>query len=233
MGIDTGNYLYYISSMSILYRHTGIEMAKIFLPSQTIFDYTALINALKNYRQPRDKITKLLRDKTIIRVKKGLYLHNQEHIHDLPVKELLANLIYGPSYISLEYALSSYGMIPEAALQISSVTFKKTKRYRTPVGDFIYRSVPRPYYLTGTELRTGTEGYSYLIAGPEKALFDMLYFATGLHNKKDVRAYLFEDLRIDESSLRELDVSVIDEITTAAGMQKLAMCRNVLEELVK
>ena len=135
-------------------------MAEISLPSQTIFDYTALINALKNYRQPRDKITKLLRDKTIIRVKKGLYLHNREYVHGLPVMELLANLIYGPSYISLQYALSSCGMIPEAALQISSVTFKNTKRYRTPVGDFIYRSVPRPYYLTGIELRTDSQGYS-------------------------------------------------------------------------
>jgi len=114
----------------------------------------------KDYRHPRDKITKLLRDNTIIRVKKGLYLHNREHIRGLPVKELLANLIYGPSYISLQFALSSYGMIPEAALQVSSVTFKKTKRYRTPVGELIYSSVPRPYYLTGIELRTDSQGYS-------------------------------------------------------------------------
>jgi len=114
----------------------------------------------KDYRHPRDKITKLLRDNTIIRVKKGLYLHNREHIRGLPVKELLANLIYGPSYISLQFALSSYGMIPEVALQVSSVTLKKTKRYRTPVGEFIYSSVPRPYYLTGIELRTDSQGYS-------------------------------------------------------------------------
>jgi hypothetical protein len=145
------------------------------------------------------------------------------------VRELLANLIYGPSYISLQYALSSYGMIPEEVVQVSSLTFKKTKRYRTPVGDFVYHSVPLAYYLRGVELRATNEGYFYLIASPEKALIDTLYFTTGLRSMRDVRMFLLEDLRIDESSLPDLDSSLLDEITGTAGTSKIAVCRRALE----
>jgi hypothetical protein len=187
------------------------------------------MDALKGYRRPRDKVTKLLRDKSIIRIKKGLYIRNNIDPDALQVRELLANLIYGPSYISFQYALSSYGMIPEEVIQQSSLTFKKTKRYRTPIGDFLYRSVPLPYYLPGVELKSTNEGYFYLIASPEKALMDTLYFTTGLRSMRDVRIFLLEDLRIDESSLPNLDSSLLDEITEAAGTSKITVCRRALE----
>jgi hypothetical protein len=191
------------------------------------------MDALKDYTRPRDKVTKLLRDRIIIRVKKGLYIRNNVDPSALHVRELLANLIYGPSYISLQYALSSYGMIPEEVIQLSSLTFKKTKRYRTPIGDFLYRSVPLPYYLHGVELKSTNEGYFYLIASPEKALMDTLYFTTGLRSMRDVRVFLMEDLRIDESSLLNFDFSLLDEITEAAGTSKAAVCRRALESFTR
>ncbi|MCF7929362.1 MAG: hypothetical protein K9L68_11440 [Spirochaetales bacterium] len=112
---------------------------------------------------------------------------------------------------------------------MSSLTFKKTKRYRTPIGDFLYRSVPLSYYLHGVELKAANAGYFYLIASPEKALIDTLYFTTGLRSMRDVRIFLMEDLRIDESSLPDLDFSLLDEITEAADTLKIAMCRRALE----
>lgn len=219
--------------MSVNIRHSVNKRPFFSLPSQPVFDYTALMDALKEYKRPRDKVTGLLRDEIILRVKKGLYIQNREKLRGIPVKELLANLIYGPSYISLQFALSSYGMIPEEAIQVSSVTFKKTKQYRTPAGDFLYRSVPYRYYLPGINLTTTEKGYSYLIAGPEKALIDMLYFTPGIHSKKDVRIFLLEDMRVDEDALADLDFSLVNEITSAAGTPKLSLCREALEDLIK
>lgn len=164
-----------------------------------------------------------------MRVKKGLYVRNYGNTQEIPTKELLANLIYGPSYISLQYALSTYGMIPEVALQVSSITFKKTKRYRTPLGDFMYRSVPHPYYLRGIRLQTTEQGFSYLIATPEKALMDTLYFTNALRSLRDIRTFILEDLRMDKSSLAELDFLTIDEISSTARTPKLILCRKALE----
>jgi len=166
----------------------------------------------------------------IIRVKKGLYVKNRSNWEQLPIKELIANLMYGPSYISLQYALSAYGMIPEAGIHVTSVTFKKTKRYRTPLGEFIYRSVSREYYLPGVLRKTANGTCSYLLASPEKALIDMLYFTPALRSKRDIESFIFEDLRMDEDRIAELDAPTLKEIETAIGSPKLRLCINVIEK---
>ena len=227
--------------MSAIDRHTGIKRRNLLLPPQPVFDYLALMEALKAYRHPRDKVTSLLRDGVIIRVKKGLYITNTEQgpgstTAGYPVKEVLSNLLYGPSYISLQYALHLYGMIPEHAVHVTSVTFKKSKRYQTPVGRFVYRSVPRGYYVPGVVRRSTshTESYlqaSYLAASPEKALMDTLYFATGLRSFRDVQDYVLEDLRIDPDTVRQLSLGVISDIARASGTKKLALCSQALERL--
>ncbi|MBN1355757.1 hypothetical protein JXA40_05740 [bacterium] len=90
--------------------------------SRDIFDYQQLTDALSHYRKPRDKITRLLADGSIIRIKKGLYCFG-EAFRKAPLhRELLANLIYGPSYVSLEYALNFHGLIPERVERVTSVT---------------------------------------------------------------------------------------------------------------
>ncbi len=219
--------------MSKICRHVGKRTQGFALPDQVIFDYTALMESLKLYKRPRDKVTRLLRDEGILRIKKGLYVKNRREWGQSPVREMAANLIYGPSYISLQFALAYYGMIPEAAVQVTSVTFKKTKRYHTPLGDFIYRSISKDHYLPGVALVRPNNRVSYLIASPEKALMDMLYFAPALRSRRDILSYLWEDLRLDEQAGRNLNISVIEAISTAAESLKLHTCTKVLEELVR
>ena len=77
------------------------------------FDYQALLDGLREYDRPRDKITNLLRQGGIIRVKKGIYVFGERYRRRPFSRELLANMIYGPSYVSLETALHYYGLIPE------------------------------------------------------------------------------------------------------------------------
>ena len=202
------------------------------LPDQVIFDYTALMDALKTYSRPRDKASQLIRTGVVTRIKRGFFFDSTRDLRALPVREAAANLIYGPSYISLQFALSAHGLIPETAIQVTSVTFKKTKHYHTPLGDFIYRSVPGGYYPYGVLRRGEALGTPYLMACPEKAVMDMLYFAPDLRSMRDVQSFLLDDLRLDEHSLKDLDPAVISEIAEAAPTPKLRLCCSALKRML-
>jgi len=69
------------------------------------FDYNLLLHALRDYKKPRDKIRGLIKNEDIIRVKKGLYVLGRAY-HKPYNKFVLANLIYGPSYITAQTALA-------------------------------------------------------------------------------------------------------------------------------
>ncbi|MEA3441146.1 MAG: hypothetical protein U9R58_12785 [Chloroflexota bacterium] len=97
-----------------------------------IFDYQVLLYTLSGYRKPRDKITRLLAAGAIVRIKKGLYCFGDPFRKKPISREHLANLIYGPSYISIDYALSYYGLIPERVETITSVTTHRSRDFDTP-----------------------------------------------------------------------------------------------------
>jgi hypothetical protein len=134
------------------------------------FDYQTLLHSLSQYSRPRDKISGLLRSGVIIRVKKGIYIFGEDYRHRTFSREVLANLIYGPSYISLEYALHYFGLIPERVEAVTSVTTGRSRKYSTPVGLFTYRMIPLSAFRFGMNRVELDDGRSFLIATPEKAL---------------------------------------------------------------
>jgi hypothetical protein len=181
-------------------------------------DYLFLTHGLKFYNQPRAKITALLRAGDLVRIKKGLYVFGQEHAYKPFVKETLANLIYGPSYISLEYALSFYDFIPERVETVTSVTNKKDKLFKTPIGTFTYRYLHPSKYPIGIAQVTYDQTHPILIATPEKALADKILLASPdlhLKNDKTLEAFLFEDLRIPHKKTISLDRRLCNQIAAA------------------
>ena len=126
---------------------------------------------------------------------KGFYIFSDLQINEA-VLFILANRIYEPSYISLEMALSVYGLIPEAVYGITSVTSKRTNNVKTPVGDFSYRHV-QPELLFGYELREHNGQY-YQIAEMEKAILDYLYFNSKINDDES-----FEGVRFNLAELQE------------------------------
>ena len=171
------------------------------IPVQPV-DYQYITHLLSNYRYPRNKITKLLASGELISLKRGLYIL-AEHYKTPLVKEAVANLLYGPSYISTDYALSYYGLIPERAINITSVTTSRKKIYQTPIGIFIYQQLKSEYYALGYEIRQG-EALKFLIATPEKALCDKLYLLPAQKDLKEFKKLLYEDLRVTPDRLKEL-----------------------------
>jgi len=193
------------------------------------FDYPALLSALSGYANPRGKITSLLRSETIIRVKKGLYVFGDKERKRPYSKELLSNLIYGPSLVSLDYALSFHGLIPEKVSAMTATTPKRGKRFETPVGVFEYRQVPKRYYPTGMSLVESGD-VSFLMAVPERALADKVRDSRGyeMRTLSAVGDYLFEGLRIERSDFLGLNLELLEELAHRAKSEKISLCAKLL-----
>jgi hypothetical protein len=196
------------------------------------FDYLALLTALGDYKRPRDRITRLLRQGTIIRVKKGLYVFGETERRTPIHKEILANLIYGPSYVSLEYALQRHGLIPERVEVVTSVTVSRSREFSTPLGRFTYRAVPMAAFRSGVERVEVELGRAYLLAVPEKALADKLHAdQVSLRTQGDVRAYLDDDLRIDAAAIRSLRAVLLRDYAERYRSRKIRLLASVVERL--
>lgn len=198
------------------------------------FDYSSLMDALSDYAKPHQKITSLLRGGVIVRVKKGLYVFGEDYRQRPYSRELLANLVYGPSFISLDYALSYNGLIPERVEQVTSVTSGRARRFDTPVGTFVYRPVPQGSFHLGMN-RIETREVSFLIASPERALADKVREdrAARVRSLVDAETYLFSDLRVDRSAFLEMDLESFREIAEALGSRKAIFCADLLRKMRK
>ena len=145
----------------------------------------------------------------IIRLKQGLYVVSPD-VSGKPINNLLiANSLYGPSYISFQTALGFYGLIDDVVQTTISASFRLNKQYDTPFGRFEYIQFPSAYYPIGIT-QAQSENMSFLIASPEKALCDLIIRTPKLlfRSKKDVITYLEDDLRFDTESLSSMDISV-------------------------
>ena len=175
------------------------------------FGHGALLSLLQDYKRPNDKISRMLAKREILKIKKGLYVLSREYQTAPLSKPLLANLIYGPSYVSLDFALSYYGLIPEGVFELSSITPKRAKCYDTPLGRFTYTHSSTSLYGIGIVSEALTDGSHFLIAGPEKALCDKVVFTRKMcvTSVPAMRIFLKDDLRIDLEDLAGFDLSII------------------------
>ncbi|TSC71231.1 MAG: hypothetical protein G01um101470_709 [Parcubacteria group bacterium Gr01-1014_70] len=108
----------------------------------------------------------------LVRLRKGMYALKEM----IPNEEVIANALYQPSYISLEYALSRFGIIPEMPYTVTSVTTKITALFTTLGRDFSYQKIKRGAFTGYAPEKVGNN--TIFIATPEKALVDYLYFVS-------------------------------------------------------
>ncbi|MEK6542893.1 MAG: hypothetical protein AABZ44_00430 [Elusimicrobiota bacterium] len=176
------------------------------------FDFTLLSSALSHYAAPRQKISTLMKSGVITRVKKGLYVFAPQYNQAPVCKEVIANLIYGPSCISLEYALAYHGLIPERVETLTSVTPKRDKGFDTPIGRFTYRYLAMEKYPHGIKQIQIDENHSVLMASPEKALCDYVALSEipPLSGIEEAGKFLTADLRIDRKLWPRLDKEALN-----------------------
>ena len=161
----------------------------------------------KDYKNPKCKLEKMVKQGKYTQIIRGFYETNPK------TPGHLLSGFYSPSYLSFEYALSRYSIIPEATYMYTLATYGKnrSKEYNTPFGTYSFQDVPKQVFKLG--LRIIKEGdYTYWIATPEKALCDQLYSIKPITNKRYFEDLLFDDLRVYEDSLDDMDVDFISKM---------------------
>ena len=147
--------------------------------------------------------------------KKGLLIRLRQGYYTFPEYKgkpdfvmYVANRIYHPSYVSLHTALAFYGMIPEAVIQVTSVTSLKTAGFKNDLGEYVYKSVHQEL-MFGYDLKPIAGDLTLQLARPEKALIDLLYLYPFYNSGQAL-----SDLRLDEDFLRgDLDLRLLENYT--------------------
>ena len=171
----------------------------LLLEGLTVYDYQLTLWMKKGY---------------LVRLKKGLYAFTR-YVEKLKGEEV-AYLIYQPSYISLESALSYYGFIPEVVYTHLSVTAKTNRTFDNYFGHFIYRHIKKELFWGYSDVQT--EYGLYLRAEPEKALLDYLYLNLAkIQSQADI-----DNIRLNHDQLNQhLDKEKFKKYLSFFGIKKL------------
>jgi hypothetical protein len=182
------------------------------IPSKIIGGGQADANQLERWRKAG----------RVIRLRRGLYMLGEDERRLEPSRAYIAGQIYQPSYVSLEYALSVYGLIPERTTDLTSVSTRKTARFVNKLGVFIYQTVKLDFFRGFTPVRDEA-GLSYFMADPEKALADFIYLNLGKIPAKDAESFLEHSFRFqDLGSLRKGRVTAYFSLFGVKKMEALA-----------
>ena len=168
-----------------------------------------LLDELSAYQDPFGKISRLCKAGALHQLTRGIY-----ETDGTTPGYALAPVIYGPSYLSFDYALSRHGLIPEAVHEYTSATCGKGKKkhYHNDFGEYSYRDIPVSAFPFETKLVI-ENGYTYSLATPEKALCDKLYSLPPVKNLAELRELVLNNLRIDADELQALNAATIEELS--------------------
>lgn len=185
----------------------------------------------KNKQSLRNQLYRWQKKKLLIEIKKGIYLLNENDRKINPSNSFLANQLYSPSYVSLEYALNFYGLIPEKTADITSLTTKKTMRIKNQLGNFIYQHI-KPAAFRGFKAAKDSSGLTFFIAEPEKAVVDFIYLnlARIRKGKSDIfkESFRFQNTE----TLKPKRLKIFAKLFTSSRLEIVvnAFCKFIAEE---
>ena len=174
----------------------------------------------------RNQLERWRKSGRVIRLKRGVFVLADDDRRVSLSRPYLANQLYGPSYVSLEYALGYYGLIPERVSDVTSVTSRKTMRLSNAAGTFIYQHV-KPKAYRGFGMAEGESGLKFFIAEPEKAIVDFIYL--------NLDKFAYNDPGVFEESYRfhnteRLDMKKLRRFADVFGNKKLSRIASLFSE---
>jgi hypothetical protein len=171
-------------------------------------------------------IKRALAAREIVRIRRGLYCLSSKYLHWKIDPLVVAQRVYGPSYISLETALSYHGWIPEAVFTVTSASLNRSREFGTPLGRFSFSRVPQKTFYAEV-VRVEKDDGSFLVASPLKALAEYVY----VHGLDwDSARPVFKSLRVEENALAGVEVSSFERL---ANNYSATRVRRFLEGLRK
>ncbi|MFZ4098753.1 MAG: type IV toxin-antitoxin system AbiEi family antitoxin domain-containing protein [Chlamydiia bacterium] len=172
---------------------------------------------LQDHKRILNATSYLVERGQLIRLKRGFFVlahHPLTEAGTLPMATI-ANLLYGPSYVSKQWILSYRGVIPEFASTLTSMSLPRGKLFDTPIGRFDYCYLNRKVFHLGL-LTESIDGFSARVATNEKALLDWLAKLPPLGTLAAVEQELVESMRIEPERLRSLDKGLVEQIAMAS-----------------
>lgn len=160
----------------------------------------------------------------IKKITSNFYIFADLQIDDTVLK-VIANKIYSPSYIGLESAMSYYRFIPEAVYQITSITTRKTKLFKTSLANFSYRTIKESIFW-GYNLKYDNHG-GYFISDPEKTIIDYFYLNS---YQSDINS--INELRLNKERCRELlNAKILTKYLKLFNNKRLTSAIKLLKDL--
>lgn len=164
----------------------------------------------------RQALHRWVKQGRLVQLRRGLYALNAPWRKCPPNRFHLANRLVMPSYVSLQAALDWYGLIPEAAPVVTSITTGRPQAHETPFGRFRFHHVKTPWFTGYREMEI--DGQACFMALPEKALLDLVLLTPG-----GDRASFLRELRLQH--LDRIDLQLLRRFATLENSPKL--CRAV------
>jgi len=165
----------------------------------------------------------------LLKLKRGVFLLNQNDRKITPSRAYIANQLYTPSYVSLEYALNYYGIIPERVNALTCISTRKTSRISNKLGEFIYQHIKYSGFR-GFKALKDESGFVYFIAEPEKAIVDFCYL--NLKDfQEDFKAIFIESYRLQ--NLEILNTKKVINFAKILDNKKLIKVSESLCELIR
>ena len=197
----------------------------------SIFSHEMIYSLLeKSINNVNEKISNLVKNGELVRLKKGFYAFSKLY-QTKPINLIsVANTLYSPSYVSFDYALSYYGMIPERVSEVTSATSKNEKLFDTPIGRFSYKKISLEAYSLGIDWIYDDIDGGRFIATAEKALCDKIKYDRGIGTltQASMIEYLKYDLRIDITT--PLNYELIEIIATAYKSRNLKTLATIVKK---
>ena len=209
--------------------HMNHLTEKAFELSRTgIFTYSDVLVWLGEGRKSvRGIVKRAIAAGEIIHIRRGLYCLAPKYRRQGISCNVIANIIYGPSYVSMESALSVHGWIPEAVHSVVSVSLGRAKSFETPMGYFDYVQIAQRPLMAAVERVRDESSVTFLVAKPLKAIAD--YVAARGMDWRGVEP-LEESLRIERDDLDSLSTDDFEELE---GVYKSLRARRFLAGLRK
>ena len=202
---------------------------KAFELSRTgIFTYSDVLVWLGEGRNSvRGLVKRAIASGEIIHIRRGLYCLAPKYRRHSISRNVIANILYGPSYVSMETALSVHGWIPEAVHSVISVSYGRANSFETPLGYFDYVQVGQMPLFAAVERLQDESSACFLVAKPLKAIAD--YVASRGMDWSGAEP-LEVSLRIEREKLDDLTSKDFNELD---GVYKSRKARNFLDSLRK
>ncbi|HAN78875.1 MAG TPA: hypothetical protein DCQ31_14495 [Bacteroidales bacterium] len=175
----------------------------------------------------KNNLTNWCKKGYLIKLKNGIYSF-PEYKSKLAYAFYIANKLYRPSYISLHSALAYYELIPEAVVQITSVSSLKTNNFSNGAGDFSYKSI-KPELMFGYIQKSVDKKVNFALASPEKAILDLLYLYNFYNTSSELEA-----LRIDKDIFDEtVNLNLLEEYLRKFNNKSLEARVEILLDLIR